>query len=173
MLLYHGTSWYAAKKILEQRLILTSKKENSPYNGAGLNLETTAGYVYLTNKENKAKTFGNKAVIIPLELLKNDKTIVNEDWQWCCVFEVSIKEKDLEIDIDECNERRSSRFLPRRIEPCKFCSLDACLEKINCLRSPRDLVLGKDVTRYKIYTVKDALNGEEEVPVVVSDWKVI
>lgn len=171
MILYHGTSWGIAQVILKEGRIKVCTRESSPYQ---INLHernfTEEGYVYLTADKNEARIYGNEAVNHWQSLQIEKGSDIEEEDEWTCIFEIDIAKDELRIDINECNIRLNDVFDSRRINKCTECSIDNCLVKIKAVRCPRDLVIGEDVLRYKLYHVRSKYESGEECPQVIKMW---
>ena len=171
MILYHGTSWSIAQMILQEGKIKVCKRERSPYQ---VNLHernfTEEGYVYLTDDENEARVYGSGAVNHWQTLqIKKGSDIAEED-KWTCIFEINLAKDELRPDINECEIRQNDVFSSRRINKCTECNIENCLVKIKAVRCPRDLVIGEDVLRYKLYHVRSKYWHGEEYPQVIKMW---
>lgn len=122
MKLYHGTTHSASLKIEEGKTI-SHQIERPHYHGDGL--QTTDGYVYLTNNLGYAAYLAQR--------LAYDENL-------CVVYEVDIADSELETDIDQLK-------IIGRISAIQALNLSAqdSLEMVQSCCVPRSLVLGKDV----------------------------
>lgn len=97
MILYHGTSDLLANEIIKTRKIKNIcerswKGEIRTQSGNNINIDTTDGYVYLTNKLSLAIYYGNCAN------MKQGKHSLE-----VFIFRINIDEKELLPDKDELN----------------------------------------------------------------------
>ena len=170
MKLYHGTSWYAGKKIIDERKLRVTTKDNSIYKDAPLFYQTTPGYVYLTCSCYQGFRWGKNALFDVISNADNkklaDKLKMNmQEWLSIFIFEVNILDiSNLEPDYDECKHR----FKSGKLEKCLSCSTANCIEKIASVRCNHDLLLPSDVKRYKIVTTFDPSHEKEMI--ILHDW---
>lgn len=121
MKLYHGTLKNNGEKIIACKMIKKTDEENTQYATEGYT-KTTYGYVYLSKSLNEALGFGLLAALknrAPFDII---------------IFELNIKEFELENDLDE--QKYGG----------KVTSLDLPLN--SCVRISRDLKFKEDVIKY-------------------------
>lgn len=96
MIVYHGTTEKAYKKILKSNSLLRADSERSPYSRLSKNYQTTYGYVYLTTDINSAIQFANTAFIRLM-----DSAYHKDLYRNLFVFKLDIAKECLELDKDE------------------------------------------------------------------------
>lgn len=138
MKLYHGTTYSASLKIEEDKALL-HEITRPHYKGEGL--ETTDGYVYLTNNVGYAAYLAQRLA-----------SGVND---FCVVYEIDLADNELEADVDQLK-------IIGRINESAAKALNA-QESLNMVQSccvPRTLVIGKDVISKM--TLPSASNSDHE-----------
>lgn len=140
MKLYHGTGQRNGERILKGGKIEISSELNSHHYGLTGTEKTTYGYVYVTPSEETAFKYG----------LKSIKEVDSDEFTYkkvAFIFEIDIDIEKLKIDRDECDIQKLSRCENIKCSPC---NAYGCIKTIESARHAGDLVLGKQVTRYKI-----------------------
>lgn len=153
MKLYHGTSSTYGQQILQEGQINITTDSNTHYDTNSSILNTTRGYVYLTDSLKKAYKFGVSSCT---NFNRKNHTI--HDLK-VYVFEIEVDSSLLSIDKDECRIQRE--FWNKEIF-CNECSIENCLKNTNCIKCNKSLILGKEVNRYKIL---DSNSGN-----TIQDW---
>lgn len=154
MILYHGTSDLLANEIIKTRKIKNIcerswKGEIRTQSGNNINIDTTDGYVYLTNKLSLAIYYGNCAN------MKQGKHSLE-----VFIFRINIDEKELLPDKDELKLNRINPLNVTAEESIKKCccvSVDHSLDADNYIieyvfvslfdRSLRKLIMEKSNRR--------------------------
>lgn len=138
MKLFHGTTFSASLKIEDEKII-AHKIDRPHYKGDGL--ETTDGYVYLTNNVGYAAYLAQR--------------LAQDVDDLCVVYEIGIDENELEVDIDQL------KMIGRISEDeAKTFSVQSSLSSVQSCRISRSLVIGKDVIRKLI--LPSASNSEHQ-----------
>lgn len=125
MKLFHGTTYSASVKIENEKSI-AHKIQRPYYKGEGL--ETTDGYVYLTNNVGYAAYIAQR--------------LAYEIDELCVVYEVDINEDEIETDVDQL------KIIGRITEDdARVLSVESSLQMVQSCCVPRSLVIGSDVVR--------------------------
>ncbi|WP_371374317.1 hypothetical protein [Sporomusa aerivorans] len=149
MKFYHGTSIYHGMSIIKDGRIKKTTEDNTIYQDVPEEYKTTPGYVYLTTSDNQAFRWGKKALFHMLHYKKTtmESELSEAEKLGIYIFEVDIPDISvLEPDIDECDLRVKTR----RIDRCKICTLDNCIDRIGSVRFKHDLFIGKEINRLKV-----------------------
>lgn len=137
--LYHGTKFENAESILEQRTI-SHLDTKSHYEGSGL--ETTPGYVYLTNNLFFALYYGNKHAVF-------------EDDSHFAIFKLTLELDKLELDEDELDIFRNGRGGYENITPLEG------LELFQSIRFPNSIQF--DEIQVEYVKLKSSHYGNEGI----------
>ncbi len=133
MIVYHGTTFDRSQEILQEGLIKETDEALTRYPKAGY-AKTTYGYVYVTKDLNQAFGFS-------LQLPGQSYTKEQQP----TIFEIEVSETELENDEDE-----------------SFHNATVTLTNVadgSCKRIARNLIIGKDVTRFAIIPVQNYEDG--------------
>ncbi|MBD8838886.1 hypothetical protein IFU39_13780 [Paenibacillus sp. CFBP 13594] len=148
MILYHGTYEQKAKEILTSGKIKSSGIDRA-YGSDDMN-PTTDGYVYLTDKFGSGVYFGSR--VIPTA--SSDKVVL---------FEVDVKEDQLEIDEDEITVMSIWPQIKESIDAAQPLTLLSSLAILHTVRVKRDLICGADVKRYvTLPSPYSVMQGDDE-----------
>ncbi|MFB8378203.1 hypothetical protein [Paenibacillus taichungensis] len=134
--LYHGTTSKRAQSILSEGQIRIDADLIYPSEDFILGMDTTPGYIYMTDTVAKAIMFGNKSQII------EDETQFE-----FYIFELQVEVDRLEADLDEA--RIQSLFDKSLLEIDQY-DWEGSLKRLETVRTADNLHVGTHIVRYAV-----------------------